>query len=106
MEIKVCDIIDEVNEAFQNGQVVFRGKTIPRLIARAMDLRTQVHQLKNGLMVRFNYYEADGYFECWYCSHGWLITNEPGIIPPWKYCPNCGHKIGEVVRIKTEEEND
>ena len=41
----MTDIIDTVNEDFQNGQTILRGRRLPQLLARAFELRTALHNL-------------------------------------------------------------
>ncbi len=45
----MTDIIDELNEKFQAGQTIIRGKNVTRLLARAFDLRSQLEEAQATL---------------------------------------------------------
>jgi hypothetical protein len=45
----MTDIIDDVNEDFQNGQTILRGRRVPQLLARAFELRTENKRMRAAL---------------------------------------------------------
>jgi len=77
-----------------------------------MDQEITRLDLENGVLrgaiiakadgITYSYYTEDGYFECRYCSHGWMLDEDPFDEDfHMHYCPTCGYRITEIVTIPT-----
>ena len=78
----------------------YNGNMMDVLQAENERLREAIEKSTNG--VTYSYYTEDGYFECRYCSHGWMLEEDPFDEDfHMHYCPTCGHKITEIVSIPT-----
>ena len=65
-----------------------------------------VAEVKHGKWIE----EEDGYdhvfYSCSVCGAGICTIDETPIEYGWKYCPECGSKMEELVRLHEDEEDE
>lgn len=110
--IKRKDVIDFLHLLGSHPVVMFDGDgTCRRCVDQLADAvkklpAADVVEVKRGKWIE----EEDGYdhvyYSCSVCNAGICTIDETPIEYGWKYCPECGSKMEELVRLTEEDEEE